>query len=67
MAFAAGSNAMEIDFESWPGREMMDFLTSQITDPETKTGEFDLEFEGRRYVCRFVLDRTHGAKQAEVK
>lgn len=65
-SFAAGSRAMEIDFESWSGREMMDFLADQVRDPKTKTGEFELEHDGKRYACRVVLDRVRGAKHAEV-
>ncbi len=65
-SFAAGSQAAEIDFESWSGREMMDFLASQVSDPKAKTGEFEMECDGKRYVCRVLLDRIRGAKQAEV-
>ena len=65
-SFAAGSQAAEIDFEAWSGREMMHFLAGQVTDLKNKSGEFEVECGGKRYVCRVVLDRTRGAKQAEV-
>jgi hypothetical protein len=65
-SFSAGSQAAEIDFEASAGREMMDFLARQVTDPKTKTGRFELECDGKRYTCRVVLDRARGAKQAEV-
>jgi len=65
-SFSAGSQATEIDFEGWSGREMMDFLVGQVTDPKKKTGQFELECDGKRYACRVVLDRARGAQQAEV-
>jgi hypothetical protein len=65
-SFAAGSQAREIDFEAWSGREMMDFLAAQVTDRKSKAGQFALECDGKRYACRVVLDWTRGAKQAEV-
>ena len=65
-SFSAGSQATEIDFEAWSGREMMDFLVSQVTDPKKKTGQFELEYDGKRYACRVVLDRARGPRQAEV-
>lgn len=65
-SFAAGSQAQEIDFETWAGREMMDFLADQVTDSKNKTGQFELECDGKRYACRVVLDRARGATQAEV-
>jgi hypothetical protein len=45
---------------------MMRFLADQVTDAENKTGQFEVECDGKRYVCRVALDRTSGAKQAEV-
>lgn len=65
-SFSAGSQAREIDFEAGSGREMMDFLVSQVTEPKTKAGTFELEYDGRRYACRVVLDRMRGAKQAVI-
>jgi hypothetical protein len=65
-SFAAGCQAAEIDFEAWSGREMMRFLAHQVTDPKSKTGQFEVECDGKRYACRVVLDRTRGAKQAEI-
>jgi hypothetical protein len=65
-SFAAGSQAQEIDFEAWAGREMMDFLAEQVTDFKKKTGQFEVEYDGKRYACRVVLDRARGAMQAEV-
>jgi len=65
-SFAAGSQASEIDFEAWSGREMMDFHAGQVTKAKKKTGHFELECDGKRYACRVVLDRTSGGKQAEV-
>ena len=65
-SFAAGSRATEIDFEVWSGREMMHFLAGQVTDAKNKSGQFEVECDGKRYACRVVLDRTRGAKQAEV-
>jgi len=66
-SFAAGSKAAEIDFEAWSGREMMKFLADQITDTKSKTGQFEIEYDGKTYACCVVLDRARGAKLAEVK
>lgn len=65
-SFEVGLEAMEIDFEAWSGREMMDFLAGQVTDLKRQTGRFELEYDGKKYACRVVLDRTRGAQQAEV-
>lgn len=65
-SFAAGSRASEIDFEAWSGREMMNYLADQVTDPQTKTGQFVVEYDGKKYACRVVLNRARGAKQADV-
>ena len=65
-SFAAGSQAAEIDFEAWSGREMMDFLADQVTDSKSRTGHFEVECGGKRYACRVVLDRVRSARQAEV-
>jgi hypothetical protein len=65
-SFGAGSRATEIDFEAWSGREMMRFLADQVTDAKNKTGQFEVECDGKRYACRVVLDQTRGAKQAKV-
>ena len=48
---AAGSQATEIDFESWSGQEMLDYLAYQVTDLQKGTGRFVLEYEGTRYAC----------------
>jgi hypothetical protein len=45
---------------------MMRFLADQVTDLKNKSGQFEVEYDGKRYACRVVLNRTHGAKQAEV-
>jgi hypothetical protein len=63
-SFSAASRATEIDFEAWAGREMMRFLADQVTDLKNKSGQFEVEYDGKRYACRVVLNRTHGAKQA---
>ena len=65
-SFAAGSQAQEIDFEAWSGREMMDYLAAQVTDTKTKTGVFRGELDGKRYACHVALDRTRSQEQAEV-
>ena len=65
-SFAAGSQAQEIDFEAWAGREMMDFLVDQVSDSKNKTGQFEVECDGKRYACRVVLDRARGTTRAEV-
>ena len=65
-SFGAGSRATEIDFEAWSGQEMMRFLADQVTDAKNKTGQFEVECDGKRYACRVVLDQTRGAKQAKV-
>ena len=65
-SFSAGSQATEIDFEAWSGREMMDFLVGRVTDPKKKTGQFEMECDGKRYACRVVVNRVRGATQAEV-
>ncbi len=65
-SFTTGSQACEIDFEAWAGREMMDFLASQVTDAKGKAGRFEVTYDGKRYTCRVVLDRRRGATKAEV-
>ena len=65
-SFAAGSRAMEIDFEPWAGREIMDYIAGQVTDPKLNAGRFVLEYNGRRYTCRFTLDRKRDPQQADV-
>jgi hypothetical protein len=65
-SFAAGSQATEIDFEAWSGKEMMDYLADQVTDPKNKTGRFMLEYDGKPYACHVTLDRSSGPQQAEV-
>jgi hypothetical protein len=65
-SFAAGSQAVEIDFKASAGREIMDFLEDQMTDRKKKEGKFDVECEGKWYACRVVLDQARGAKRAEV-
>lgn len=64
--FGTVSQAIEIDFEAWSEREMMDFLAAQVTDAKKKTGQFVMEVDGKRYACRVAVDRKRGAKQAEV-
>ena len=44
----------------------MRFLADQVADAKNKTGQFEAEYDGKRYVCRVVLDQTRGAKQAKV-
>jgi hypothetical protein len=65
-SFAAGSQAAEIDFEAWSGREMMEFLADQVTDAKAKTGQFEVQHGGKRYACRVALDRARDATSAEV-
>ncbi|MDZ7582716.1 MAG: hypothetical protein U5R30_19565 [Deltaproteobacteria bacterium] len=64
--FGTGSQAVEIDFEAWSGREMMGFLDAQVTDAKKKTSQFIMEVDGKRHACRVAVDRMRGAKQAEV-
>ena len=65
-SFSVPSRACEIDFESWGGQEMLDYLREQITDQKAKTGSFVLEYEGKRYQCRVTVDRMRGPERAEV-
>ena len=65
-SFSVGLRATEIDFEAWSGRDMMRYLAGQMTDLKNKSGRFEVEYNGKRYACRVVLNRTRGAKQAEV-
>ena len=65
-SFSVPSRACEIDFESWGGQEMLDYLRGQITDPKAKTGSFVLEYEGKRYQCRVTVDRMRSPERAEV-
>ncbi len=57
---------MEIDFEAWSGLEMMNFLAGQVRDLKKKAGQFELEYDGKIYACRVVVDRVRRAKQAAV-
>lgn len=65
-SFGTSSKAVEIDFEAWYGREMVDFLDAQVTDAKKKTGQFVMEVGGKRYACNVAVDHIRGAKQAEV-
>ncbi len=65
-SFSAGSQAMEIDFEAWSGREMTDYLTAQVSDWKSRTGRFTLEYDGRPYECQVTLDRRRDPQQADV-
>lgn len=65
-SFAEGMQAQEIDFEAWSGREMMDFLLRQVTDVKRRTGRFEVECDGKRYMCKVALDRIRNPVQAEV-
>jgi hypothetical protein len=65
--FETGFQAIEIDFEAWSGREMMDFLAAQVTVAKKKTGQFVMAVDGKRHACRVAVDRMRGAKQAEVR
>ena len=65
-SFSVPSRACEIDFESWGGQEMLDYLREQITDQKAKTGSFVLEYEGKRYQCRVTIDRMRNPERAEV-
>ena len=65
-SFSVPSQAGEIDFENLSGQEMMDFLLGKITDPKAKSGSFVLEYEGKRYQCRVMVDRTRNPQRAEV-
>jgi hypothetical protein len=65
-SYSVPSQAGEIDFESWSGQEMMDYLLGRIPDPKAKTGSFALEYEGKQYQCRVMVDRTRNPQRAEV-
>jgi hypothetical protein len=65
-SFAAGSQASEIDFEAWSGREMMTFLADQVTDVKGRTGQFEVECDGKKYACRVVLDRLRSPMLADI-
>jgi hypothetical protein len=65
-SYSVPSQAGEIDFENWSGQEMMDFLLGKVTDPKTKSGSFVLEYEGKQYQCRVMVDRTRKPQRAEV-
>lgn len=65
-SFSAGSQATEIDFEAWSGREMMDYLAAQVSDRESRTGRFTLEYLGRQYECQVTMDRRRDPQQADV-
>ncbi len=47
-SFAAGSQASEIDFEAWSGREIMKFLADRVTDVKKKAGQFEMECDGKK-------------------
>ena len=64
--FSTASQAAEIDFESWGGQEMIDYLLGKITNPKAKTGSFVLEYEGKRYQCRVAVDRMRNPQRVEV-
>lgn len=65
-SFSVPSQAGEIDFEAWAGREMIRYLLGKITGPKAKTGSFVLEYEGKQYQCRVTVDRMRNPQRAEV-
>ena len=65
-SFSAGSQATEIDFEPWSGREMMGYFAAHVTDRKTHTGRFTLEYDGRQYECQVTLNRRRDPQQADV-
>ena len=48
------------------GQEMLDYLRGQITDLKAKTGNFVLDYDGKRYQCRVTVDRLRNPERAEV-
>ncbi len=66
-SMSAGGRAMEIDFESWSGKEMREFLLSTISDRRYKTGSFVMDYEGKLYACEVTAEKLRNPQWLEVR
>ena len=57
---------MEIDFEGWSGKEMIEFLLRQMSDRRHKTGGFVMDYEHKLYPCEVTAERVRNPKWLEV-
>jgi hypothetical protein len=66
-SISAGMRAMEIDFESWSGKEMIEFLVGQISDREHNTGSFVMDYGNKLYPCEVIVERVRNPHWLEVR
>ena len=65
-SISAGMRAMEIDFESGSGEEMIEFLLSQICDRKHKMGGFVMDYADKLYPCEVTADRVRSPQWIEL-
>lgn len=66
MASCSSQNqAMEIDFETAAGQEMIDYIIAQSA-PRNGKGRFVLEYEGRQFTCSVITDGNRKPAWLEV-
>jgi hypothetical protein len=66
-SISAGGRAIEIDFESWSGEEMIEFLLRHICDRQHKTGSFVMDYTDKLYPCEVTAERVRNPKWLEVE
>ena len=66
-SISAGARAVEIDFESWSGKEMIEFLLRQISDRQYKSGGFVIDYAEKLYPCEVTAERLRSPQWLEVK
>ena len=66
VSFSAQSQAVEIDFEPWAGKQMIDYLVAQTSHWKGKGGELRLTYEGKEYDCRVEVDNRRQPRRVGV-
>lgn len=66
VVFSTRSQAVEIDFEPWAGRQMIDYLVAQTSHWQGKSGELHLVYERKAYDCRVQVDNRRQPQRVEV-
>lgn len=66
-SISAGGRAIEIDFESWSGKEMIKFLLGTVSDRQHKTGSFVMDYEQKLYACEVTVERLRNPQWLEVR
>jgi hypothetical protein len=66
VAFSTRSQAVEIDFEPWAGRQMIDYLVAQTSHWKGKRGKLRLVYGGEAYDCRVQVANRRRPQRVEV-